>query len=81
MPFHYEPAGQILHSYHSIIYSQAYGNNTESNYVCDSHNILCSFCCSLLNRLTVGLTAHYSSCFISVLNLDLYVCFFDALIS
>ena len=35
----------------------------------------------LLQRFNVGLVVGYSSCFISVLNFDLYVCCFDALMS
>ena len=35
----------------------------------------------LLWRFSVGLAAEYSSCFISVLNLDLYIYCFDALMS
>ena len=32
-------------------------------------------------RFSVGLVVEYSSCFISVMNLDLYVCCFDSLMS
>ena len=35
----------------------------------------------LLQRVSVGLAVEYSSCFISVLNLDLYVCCVGALMS
>ena len=35
----------------------------------------------LLQRFSVGLPVEYSSCFISVFNLDLYVCCVDALMS
>ena len=35
----------------------------------------------LLQRFSVSLAVEYSSCFISVLNLDLYLCCFDALMS
>ena len=35
----------------------------------------------LLHRFSVGLAVEYSSCFISVLNMDLYVRCFDALMS
>ena len=34
----------------------------------------------LFQRFSVGLAIEYSSCFISVLNLDLYVCCFDTLV-
>ena len=34
----------------------------------------------MLQRFCVGLAVEYTSCFISVMNLDLYVCCFDSLV-
>ena len=36
---------------------------------------LLDFCCSSVS-VHIGLAVEFSSCFISVLNLDLYVCYF-----
>ena len=35
----------------------------------------------LLQLFCVGLSVEYSSCFISVLNLEFFICYFDALMS
>ena len=38
-------------------------------------------CWILLQRFSVGLAVEYSSCFISIMDIDLYVCCFDSLVS